>query len=896
MKKQFKRVISSLVCIIMMLSMTIPVTFAEHNDGLYVMVSALEDGKTTDFYASVDYGDDDRYDVYDYNRAFFVGGVRICDLTTGNYITSRTVVNHEHDYKYEVILAVKAGYGIPEYNGNPSVKGYITVSGVNGDVDYDADVQWFEGNKDKIILSCEYNARITESINSVSLNIPSPKQGEYPSYDIELLSDNIESNLNFDDGEYCINGISWYYADNTWDPIWLGEQMPKDEVFVGGHNYRLTVRIAAKQDYARDTERKFGFSFAPHALNNKLLVNGISSRGEESKPTPEAPYYVDSQYIIYRDFYCPVLNTVKDVALEIDPPMLDHNPDFDVAFGNTGYKLVEKPDEDGFINGVKWRDLTAAENLTEDDVFIDGHRYSFSAYIEPADEKTTLAVDSYGGTTVTGTMNGNKASITSGIVIYGNDPMGNDSRAIAFDYIFEAVPNEITRVAVFDIDEPVAGAAADYTASIKNKNLYNFDTDKDDTEYVVNGISWSNNSTGEKIDQFDTFEVGNQYSVTVYLTISDRYTMGNTVTASINGMDSLAYAIGGKNKLALVYTFGDVEPIKTGYNKALGLNAPAEGDHPYYDVALDNSNSTISDIRWRDVSVSSNGACLAEGETFVGGHIYQLELDIVPDENHEFMTDEAGDLAFEFLFNVNGVDYEGAVDGTKENITATYRFAPLLVSSVDVAIDVPAPDFEPSFLAYLSNDACYVNEIVWYDKTDDVYINYGDDYTFEEGHIYVVTVDIFTEDGRCFDAYSDKLVGTVNNNPAEIASVVYPNEGTNVLTVYSMFYAMRFSYEFEPCAYENVLTADFDSLTGLVSVSHEIQSSFEEDAIMLYMAFYDNNNRLLSVIDKKVVWANDSHGETAADDAVYCKAMLWNKKTMEPLCDAASCETVKEEL
>jgi len=892
MKKKILKYVSGLVCLSLMLSLITPAVFADvyPNDGVYVELDAPKDGETADFAPYVHY--DKAYEVSEYNEQGFINGIRYCDLRKGIFLTEDSVITYESDYKVDIMIEPKAGYGFQDYNGTPNVNAYIMSYELDGCIKRQASVQWFPYNQDKILMTYVYNVREVESIDFVSLTVEAPEQGQFPSYDYKFLTSFMDVNRNFDDGTYCINGMKWHNVDTSWDPLALGQPLGKDEVFVGGQTYRLTIQIAAEKDLANDIERKFDFDYAPVSYNNKILVNGYDTRGKHTPYAPESKVNAENYYIIYKDFYCPKKETVKEVALEVDPPILQEAPDFDVTFGG-GYRAIQNPPEDGFINGIKWRDLTDGENLTEHDVFQAGHRYAFSAYLEPIDENTAFYVDNWGDTMVSGTLNGNEASVSSGMICY-DDQRKNDSRVISFYYIFEAVSNEVTRVAVLNLEEPIAGEAPDYTADVKNNGLYSFDTQKDDGNVIVNSIRWSNVTDNQDMTPTDTFEAGKQYSVCAYITIADGYSMGNSLTASINTMTSQAYAILGSNNLVLCYTFDEVEPIKIASDCAMGMKSPVEGEYPYYDIALMNEGCVIQDIRWRDNSVSMDGTYITEEDAFIGGHQYQIELDIVPAENYEFMTDYEGNIACELLFEVDGVAYEGIVEGTKDEITAIYRFARLPISYVNIAIDAPSPDFAPSFYAYADSDTYYAINVTWYDKTDDVYITEEDDYVFVENHVYVVTADVFPASNGCFDAYSDRFVGTVNQKAADIGTVSYQEEGSEAVIIYSKYYGLRFSYEFAPCVQEPVFTVECDRLTGLITVAHELYSLFEEEKLVLHIAFY-NHERLVSVVEKEVQFGYDIYGEPAPDDATYCKAMLWNKKTMEPICNAVGCAVVKDE-
>ena len=878
MKKSISRVVAIMMCIAVVLSVFSPITFAAKETIWEVMVGyyAPVDGETI-YRGPYCYNGGCNTDVY-YNYDNFVESVRAYDLTTGTYLDADDLVTAGHQYKIEILVKPENGYQFVDYNGKPNVNAKIRSTGVS--VSYlNADVSWYDSKS--IILSYVYVVSKREIVKNVSITVTPPKDGEYPDYTSIISTDNINVNYNFNDGDYIINGIQWAPAPSVESPLHTPQPIGKDIAFKGGNRYRLTMDIVAVQDYAEGIERVFKFEDSPYLLKDNILVNGSSTYARISYDRPGETLESQNCIRITKDFFCPFRDKVSEVSIEADPPMVGNSPDFAVAMGEAEkYKLVDY-NEDGFIRGVKWHNNTTGGNLKENDVFKLNNSYSLVLYLQPADDETIFTKDYWGDTTVTATINGNEAYVSNAIMVDQNA-----SHAIEVEYRFENVSNILTRMAVLGIEKPLPGNTPDYDAIVKNELFYNFNT-SGDSEYTINGISWHNDTLGDYMLSTDKFEVGGDYTVCIDLLVSDEYAVNNTTSFGVNDAEAtLAMMIAGTKKVRLTYDFGEVEPYKTKYNIARNLDVPVEGECPDYTLELGNSESRINSVRWYDVS-AMQAIELSANSKFAGGHTYQVELNLTPGENYAFATNDEGEAEYAFDFEFGSfVNCATNIEGDKNEVIVTYTFNVVPITKIELEFDEPVPGFEPMNYAVSSSDAYTGNDVVWYDKTDGVYMDVYRD-VFVEDHVYVATVDVFAVGRAMFDYYADNFSATVNGLSANVGTVYYEVENSDVIDVYSTLYAVRVTYEFAPCKIENFLEISYDEWSGNVTVSHIIYQDFEKGDVMAYIAYYDQDGRVVSVSSKEVEWANDIYGEQAPQDATYCKAMIWYKNTCEPLCDVA---------
>lgn len=884
MRKTINRIITILMSICMLQTVISPVAFAEKETIWEVLVEYYAPEEGDEIYTNpFVYANGCDCDLY-YSYDNFMESVRAYDITAKRYMTEGDKVIAGHQYKIEILVKPDNGYQFSDYNGKPNVDATIRSHRVVTE-NLKPEVYWYDSKS--IILSYVYTVNKKETIENIEIVVTPPREGEYPDFTYDILTDNVNINTNHDDGEYIINGIQWGVAPVEGSPTSPAQPLHKDLTFQGGVRYRLVMDIVAIQDYAQGIDRVFDFENSSEMRNFDVLVNEGGSYTKKGKYSPDDTFDSYNCMRIYRDFVCPYRNKVESVSVEVEPPMVGNKPDFTPLMGAENYKIVENPDDVGFINGIKWHNNTTGENLTEDDCFEKDNSYSFCAYLEPSDMETIFTTDNIGDTTVTGKLNGNEADVSNGTVVNSNS-----AHAISFEYRFDKLSNILPRVAVLSIDKPAAGEKPDFNGSVVNEKLYYFNKDNDNNSSYINGIQWWDDTEGRFLDKEETFKAGNYYQIYVDVSISDKYDIDNTTTFAINDAEGVtALMIAGTKDVRLICNFGEVEPYKTEANIVTDLDMPKEGECPDYTLTLENDQCRVESVKWYDVSTMVPVE-LSKDEEFIGGHTYKVELELSPAENYVFSTTENGDLTYELgLKYVNGSFthiFDFVVDGDKNGITATHTFDAPRIKNVDVSIDEPAVGFTPSYIAYPSNDACSANYVAWYDKTDGVYI---DEYSeFIEGHVYVVEVDLFTVGRATFD-FEDLFAATINSKEAKTDSVFYKMENSNVGILWDRFYAVRVSYEFEPCKEEIVLNLEYDRYTNQVGYGYTLPAK-ELDYMENYLcilAFYDNSGALIKAIPKKPnrdMGVSDAYFEAIPDKAKDCKVMLIDKTTLEPKCES----------
>lgn len=279
------------------------------------------------------------------------------------------------------------------------------------------------------------------------------------------------------------------------------------------------------------------------------------------------------------------------------------------------------------VSGVDWYDETAGRYLDPSDTFIAGHKYTMQAYVD-AQPGYAFLLDgnNLNAPLVNGTFNGKS---TKTYKITGYDP----NETIMLVRSFEVAKAKITSVKVLNVDEPVAGAAPDYEATVGDPSLYWLAP----YGYAMSGMWWMD-SEGAVLSSNDTFKAGETYQLEVKLVPamngSDPQAMFNTpITATVNGKSVLAVNIWANEDevyLFVDYTAKDTTPKAVSAVEVSGIDLPVAGKTPDYTASVGNPELYAlapygyekSGLWWYD----SKGATVAANEKFRAGETYQLEI------------------------------------------------------------------------------------------------------------------------------------------------------------------------------------------------------------------------------------------------------------------------------
>ena len=334
------------------------------------------------------------------------------------------------------------------------------------------------------------------------------------------------------------------------------------------------------------------------------------------------------------------------------------------------------------------------------------------------------------------------------------------------------------------IDAPKAWAAPSfYTNSVKDE-YGNIGVAK------VLAVTWFEYNPNRAMTTSDTFQAGKIYEVTVRLEeVSGKLFAKNTLdqfymTANINGMAATVSAVyGNGNQVDVSYRF----PELGGFINNASVNdidAPVTGKTPDYTGTLGSTeykfmpqNDTLfkNGITWYD---STDGKYVPTTHKFIGGHVYWVEIHLVPETGKTFSDDAQG--------SVNNTSI-GTVAGGGAEIALVYEFPACAqtgekLTTVSISgIDKPMADKTPDYTGTLGstkyklkneNSDYFKNGIVWYDLTRSRYIKTTE--KFQPDHEYVLEIVMVPANGYYF---SDDVLATVNGMQ------IYASGGGSEITI-----------------------------------------------------------------------------------------------------------------
>ena len=343
------------------------------------------------------------------------------------------------------------------------------------------------------------------------------------------------------------------------------------------------------------------------------------------------------------------------------------------------------------------------------------------------------------------------------------------------------------------IDAPKAWAAPTfYTNSVKNE-YGNIGVAK-----VVN-VSWYQYNPGKSMTSSDTFQADKIYEVTVRLEevtgfLFAKNTFGEYyMTANVNGMAANVTPVyGNSNQVDVSFRFDPVGGLISSAS-VTGIDAPVAGKTPDYSGTLGsteykfmNQNDAIfkNGITWYD---STDSKYVNTTHKFIGGHVYMVEIHLVPEAGKTFSDDAEG--------YVNNVSI-GVVAGGGAEIALVYTFPACtqtgeMLTAVSISgIDKPMADKTPDYSGTLGstkyklkneNSTYFKNGIVWYDLTRSSYMKTTE--KFQPDHEYLLEIVMVPAEGYYF---STDVLATVNGMQ------IYASGGGSEITI---------SYTIGKCAY-----------------------------------------------------------------------------------------------
>ena len=300
-------------------------------------------------------------------------------------------------------------------------------------------------------------------------------------------------------------------------------------------------------------------------------------------------------------------------------------------------------------------------------------------------------------------------------------------------YDFPAVKDPISSVSI-TIAAPAIGASPDYSPVLDNTTYYSAAYNNKNFQ---NDVAWSNYTAGDTIMAVSeaSFELGNQYKVIVYLTPQTGYSFADNATAKVNGKTASA-DLRSSGQLCVTYVFPALtEPITEAHVTIIEPHTDYYPDyHPTFSVnsffsAKSSDDNYKNDVAWYDITADAY-VPVSNGH-FQYDHEYRVIIRLTPKEGYSFSSGTDA--------RINGETANTTVlsDG-RLRITRQFEVKKNKIDYISIDIEEPVAGRVPSRSPKMGdNEEYYVaskDDVIWYDKTDGVYLGGTD--KFKVGHAY----------------------------------------------------------------------------------------------------------------------------------------------------------------
>ena len=383
-----------------------------------------------------------------------------------------------------------------------------------------------------------------ESITNLTLTVTAPQEGANPVYDkIDGRGYDSDNGLNGVSTRIYKNGIAWYKsASSYFSP-------GATATFEGNKDYIVKINLLAKGNF------KF-------ANNVTATVNGKTATVEYND--------VDGSVVVSA-----VLTSTADtktaiskVDLNVVKPVVGKTPTF-AKVDTTQYFSEKYGTVSNCSNGVTWTNQSNNINITVNNPFKEGAKYTVTYYL--------TAKDGYKFTTATAcTINGSVASISVTDATHAKISLS--------DLVPGDGKKEVSSVSIY-VTVPKEGEKPNYTKIDGTEYYTDNGINGTSTKIYKNGIAWYKSASSYiSPGTTETFKGGSEYTVKLALTPKEGYKFAKNVSAKLNG------------KTATVETFDDGS-----INVSVKLTA-LSSEHKHTDSAWKND----SESHWK---ICTDSAC-----------------------------------------------------------------------------------------------------------------------------------------------------------------------------------------------------------------------------------------------------------------------------------------------
>ena len=375
----------------------------------------------------------------------------------------------------------------------------------------------------------------TWAVEQIALSLATPVEGESISSSKYKVTDS-------DDAFNANNGtIQWQVST---DGGMTYTDIAADARFIGGCYYRFFI----------DVQTNSGYVFALDGNNAPAVTATVNGNpATVSKAWEQEPSKVIT--VCYHVGMCNerLIKTVEIVNLEAPYP--GKTPDYTATAFGTGYSLENSTGTDYMTdklyksNGIVWYDENG-DYLLYDQPFEAGKSYRVKIYLDITDTENFEFDwdDDTGLTNVTGTINGNPATVTAEAV--------NAFWNHYIEYTFQWQPITVTEINITGLDAPVAGEKPDFEVDLGEGGEALYSAAVSWYEYLGDG------NYGVSVSQGETFAANTVYRAEITLRAkktaqnADACTFAVTQqTVTLNGGQPTEMMGGGK----AVYIYQDFE-------------------------------------------------------------------------------------------------------------------------------------------------------------------------------------------------------------------------------------------------------------------------------------------------------------------------------------------------
>ena len=225
------------------------------------------------------------------------------------------------------------------------------------------------------------------------------------------------------------------------------------------------------------------------------------------------------------------IETLTFIKVNVDEPVAGREADFDVGVGalptNAARVYVEQKDNLHYYRGVGWYDYTDGRYLEEGDCFVAGHEYIVyvAVYVQNYFYQFSSSLEA--------TVNGEQAVVMNGYTT---------KAVVKYDFgVCKNPPPDITDVTIGGNLRPVAGQAPVFTLAYDHERM---EPDLYAGTAFINGVAWYNSNTYSILDESDTFEAGETYTMEMQLKAKGNYRFAtedgeSVVKATVEGMEAV---------------------------------------------------------------------------------------------------------------------------------------------------------------------------------------------------------------------------------------------------------------------------------------------------------------------------------------------------------------------